>query len=58
MPIVINEFEVVAEPPPAVPPPAGAPESDASAQPPPWTVRDVTEIVDRAWQRAARLRAD
>jgi hypothetical protein len=58
MPIVINEFEVVSEPPPAVAPAAEGAEPEPNKLPPPWTVRDVEEILDRAWQRATRVRAD
>ena len=59
MPVVINEFEVVSEPPPAGPKADGQaeakPEADAL---PPWTVHDVAEIVARIRDRAARVRAD
>lgn len=57
MPVVINEFEVVADPPPAAPAAESGPAPDAPALPP-WTVHDVAEIVARAGARAARVRAD
>ncbi len=57
MPVVINEFEVVAEPPPK--PPAAR---EPSAAPPEggldWTVSDIEQVVRRQAERAARLRAD
>ena len=57
MPVVINEFEVVAEPPaPSKSAPAEA-KKDGNANPP-WTVHDVAEMVARARERAARVRAD
>jgi hypothetical protein len=55
--VVINEFEVVAEPPPK--PPAGreppAAPGDGALD---WTVSDIEQIVHRQAERAARLRAD
>ena len=57
MPVVINVFEVVAEPPPK--PPAGreppAAPGDGALD---WTVSDIEQIVHRQAERAARLRAD
>jgi hypothetical protein len=55
MPVVINEFEVIAET-AAAPPP-----SQAGAVPEPavvWATYDIEQIVRRQAERAARLRAD
>jgi hypothetical protein len=55
--VVFNEFEVVAEPPPAgtAGPPQGA---KGQESPPPLTARDVEKHLRREAERAARLRAD
>ena len=53
MPVVINEFEVVAAP-EASPQSAAAPERPAPSG---VTPQDVEQIVVRARERAARLRA-
>jgi hypothetical protein len=50
MPIIINEFEVVAEAPPP-PPPAAAPEAPA-AQP---TPHDIEQAVEQHLERALRV---
>jgi hypothetical protein len=57
LPVVINEFEVVAEPSQAGPP---GPSKDGKAPEPAvtWTTHDVEKIVRRAAERAARVRAD
>jgi hypothetical protein len=57
MPVVINEFEVVSDPPPAEAPPGAQPRTAGDALPP-WAVHDIEEIVRRAAERAARVRAD
>jgi len=57
MPVVINEFEVVAEPPPAAAPGAAGPAA-ASPTMPPWTIHDFEHLVRRQAERAARVRAD
>lgn len=57
MPVVINEFEVVAEAPPATPPGA-APPTGATEAGPSWTTHDIERIVCRQAERHARLRAD
>jgi hypothetical protein len=55
--VVINEFEVVAEPPPKPPqghePGRPAP-TDGTLD---WTVSDIEQVVRRLAERAARLRA-
>jgi hypothetical protein len=58
MPIVINEFEIVSEPPPAASTQSVKSEPEPTAQPPGWMVRDMAEIFERSLQRAARVRAD
>ncbi len=57
MPVVINEFEVIAEAPPAAPPGAAPPEAPAAGAVS-WTTHDIEQIVRRQAERAARLRAD
>jgi hypothetical protein len=56
MAVVINEFEIIAQPPPPVPS-ATAPEG-SEAEPPVWTAHDIEEIVRRQRERDARVRAD
>ncbi len=56
MPVVINEFEIVAEPPPK---PAGAEKPEPAAEGAvAWTISDIEKVVRRQAERAARLRAD
>ena len=53
MAVVINEFEVVVEPPPA---PSSSDEQPAPAAAP--TPQDIEQVVRRQMERAARVRAD
>ena len=53
MPVVIDEFEVVAET-PSTPPAAAAP---AGAPPAPPTPHDLQDLLRRQAERAARVRA-
>jgi len=53
MAVVINDFEVVAEPPPEAPA-AGQP----GVQPATPTPEEIEQIVRRQLERAARVRAD
>ena len=55
MPVVINEFEVVPAQPAAEGGAAAAPEKPASAAGP--TARDIERVIQRAHDRATRLRA-
>ncbi|HLM58806.1 MAG TPA: hypothetical protein VK422_22070 [Pyrinomonadaceae bacterium] len=53
MAVVINDFEVVVEPPPP------APDSDEQpAQVPAPTAQEIEQVVRRQMERAARVRAD
>jgi hypothetical protein len=54
MPIVINEFEIIAEPPAS--PPQGQ-EPSAASQPATPKPRDVQLVIRRQRERAARVRA-
>jgi hypothetical protein len=58
MPVVINEFEVVAEPPPKVPVGPESSEAGSSEEVVNWTISDIERIVCRQGDRARRLRAD
>jgi hypothetical protein len=51
MPIVINEFEVVAEPPPT----AATPETEQEQAPAQPTAHDVEQVLIRQIERAARV---
>jgi hypothetical protein len=57
MVVVINDFEVIAEPAPA---PRSTPAAEgADAEPAAvWTTHDIEEIMHRQANRAARVRAD
>ncbi len=56
MPVVINEFEVVAEPPPASQSTGPKPPGTAPSAPTP-TPHDIERIVRRQIERCARVRA-
>jgi hypothetical protein len=58
MPVIINDFEIIAEPPPA--PQAAGPAQSAteSAQPPALHPEDVVRIERHEQQRRERVRAD
>jgi hypothetical protein len=58
VPVVINEFEVVAEPPPKAPPGRESPRETPGDGTLDWTVSDIEQVVRRQAERAARLRAD
>ncbi len=53
MAVVINDFEVVVEPPPDTPAAGEQPPTQAASTP-----QDVEQIVRRQMERAARVRAD
>ena len=58
MPVIINDFEIIAEPPPA-PQVAGPGQPTAEpAQPPALHPEDVVRIARHEQQRRERLRAD
>ncbi len=59
MPVIINDFEVVALPPPAQPEvPRRQPQAEEAAPPPPPRPEDLERIVRRFAQRRLRLWAD
>ena len=57
MAVVINEFEVITEPPPEKAGPAKAPAGPPPEQPA-LTLLDLEYLVHRRLERAARVRAD
>ena len=57
MSVVINEFEIIAEPPQDRPKPA-TPGAAKSMEKPPVRAADIIKIVERNQQRLARLFAD
>ena len=56
MAVIINEFEVVAEPPPA-PKPPGTPTDESQKIQQPSTAHDIHRVVRQHVQRLARVRA-
>lgn len=56
MAVIINEFEVVAEPPPTAKPP-GALSAANQQQPKPSTAHDIQRVVRQHLHRLARVRA-
>ena len=57
MAVVINEFEVVVEPPSATTPPAETAPRDGEPPPPGPTPHDIARIVARQEERLVRVRA-
>jgi hypothetical protein len=56
MPVVINEFEVIAESPPAAQAPGASAPSGSAAEPPAWTTHDIEQLVRRYEERMMRVR--
>jgi hypothetical protein len=56
MAVIINEFEVVAEPPPA-PKPLGTPSDESQKPQQPSTAHDIHRVVRQHMHRLARVRA-
>ena len=56
MAVIINEFEVVAEPSPVAKPP-GTSTDESQQQPQPSTAHDIHRIMRQHMQRLARVRA-
>ena len=57
MAVVINEFEVVVEPPPGTAPPAETAPRDGEQPPPGPTPHDIARLLARQDERQARVRA-
>jgi len=57
MPIIINEFEIITEPPVAAAAPQ-PPNQEAQSAPPTLRPEDIERIMHRYYQRRERVRAD
>lgn len=57
MTVIINDFEVVAEPAPTALPQAGTPSPNPVAPAPSSTPRDIERIIRRQIERCVRVRA-
>jgi hypothetical protein len=55
MTVIINDFEIVAQPPPQ--PPADTAEPSVAAPQPSWTPADIERVMRRHRERLARVRA-